>query len=310
MGWQRQRAWMEVFSSLGMTYSSSPSGSPSKVRAYRSSTRVALAWKSGSRMKIQDRYCQGLIASALSQRRTVEADMAAAMALATTSRASSGHDQHDSGVPVSAGNWQASALTSATCSGVNEGGRPERSRSARAGRPPAANRPRQVRTVSTCIRVCAAIRVLERPEPPAARWLPATGPDTGSCDHMPSSSAGGARMRSGGRARQGPRAREGQPILRGTVGEQAVTPVRPPDELIGTTTASMRLRQWAIDQRHQGRAELRESGRRRPVASRIAQPPRPLGYPGTYLGRPRPQPFSITSGRPLSLHAPPVSSTW
>jgi hypothetical protein len=90
--------------------------------------------------------------------------MAGAMARATTSRASSGHDQRDSGVPVSAGN-QANALTSATCSGVNEGGRPERLWSARAGKPPAANRPRQVRTVSTCTPVCAAIRALERPRP-------------------------------------------------------------------------------------------------------------------------------------------------
>jgi hypothetical protein len=29
VGWQRQRAWMEVFSSALMTYSSSPSGTPS-----------------------------------------------------------------------------------------------------------------------------------------------------------------------------------------------------------------------------------------------------------------------------------------
>ena len=47
VGWQRQRAWMEVFSSALMTYSSSPSGSPSQVRAYRSSTRAALSRKSG-----------------------------------------------------------------------------------------------------------------------------------------------------------------------------------------------------------------------------------------------------------------------
>ncbi|MEU2226214.1 hypothetical protein [Streptomyces sp. NPDC018347] len=65
-------------------------------------------------MKIQDRYCQGLLASALSQRRTVAADMAGVMARATTSRAGFGHDQRDSGVPVSAGNWQAPTLTSAT----------------------------------------------------------------------------------------------------------------------------------------------------------------------------------------------------
>jgi hypothetical protein len=54
-------------------------------------------------MKIQDWYCQGLSASCLSQRRTVEAEIAPAMARATTSRASSGADQRDSGVPLSAG---------------------------------------------------------------------------------------------------------------------------------------------------------------------------------------------------------------
>ena len=80
MGWQRQRAWMEVFSSLEMTYSSVAERLRRRqVRAYRSSTRAALAAKSGSRMKIQDRYCQGLSASAASQRRTVEAEIAAAM---------------------------------------------------------------------------------------------------------------------------------------------------------------------------------------------------------------------------------------
>jgi hypothetical protein len=86
-------------------------------------------------MKIKDRYCQGLIASALSRRRrAVGADMVGAMARSTTSRASSGHDQRDSGVPVSGGNWQSSALTSATCTGVNRVGRPERLRSARSGK--------------------------------------------------------------------------------------------------------------------------------------------------------------------------------
>ncbi|MEU0040081.1 hypothetical protein [Streptomyces sp. NPDC006333] len=58
-------------------------------------------------MKIQDWYCQGLSVSSASQRRTVEAEMDPAMARATTSRASSGHDQRDNGVPVSAGNWHA-----------------------------------------------------------------------------------------------------------------------------------------------------------------------------------------------------------
>ncbi len=94
---------MEVFSSALMTYSSWPSGTPPHVRAYRSSTRSALALKQGSVMKIQERCCQGLSASSASQRRTVEADTNAAMPRATASRASSGQDQRDSGALVSAG---------------------------------------------------------------------------------------------------------------------------------------------------------------------------------------------------------------
>src|SRR5688572_17743858 len=43
------------------------------MRWDRSNTRTALAAKSGSRGKIHDRYCQGLMASSASQRRTVEA---------------------------------------------------------------------------------------------------------------------------------------------------------------------------------------------------------------------------------------------
>lgn len=75
----------------------------------------------------------------------------------------SGHDQRDSGVPVSAGSWQARALTSATCTGVKRRGRPQRQRSARAARPPSAKRTRQVRTVSRCAPVSRAIAALPRP---------------------------------------------------------------------------------------------------------------------------------------------------
>jgi hypothetical protein len=125
--------------------------------------RPALARKSGSRMKIHDRYCQGLSASSASQRRTVEAETGAVMARAVTSRASSGHDQRDNGVPVSTGSWQARALTSATCSALNDGGRPLRLRSDRPGRPCSAKRPRQQRTVSRCSPVSREMRALERP---------------------------------------------------------------------------------------------------------------------------------------------------
>ncbi|ROQ78267.1 hypothetical protein EDD95_4871 [Streptomyces sp. CEV 2-1] len=73
-------------------YSSSPSAVPSKVRVYRSRTRWARGWKSGSVMKIQEWCCHGLSASVLSQRRTVEADRKVTMPRVTASRASSGHD--------------------------------------------------------------------------------------------------------------------------------------------------------------------------------------------------------------------------
>lgn len=51
------------------------------------------------------------------------------------SRASSGHDQRESGAPDSLGNWQVSALTSAICNAMNVGGCPDRLRSARGGHP-------------------------------------------------------------------------------------------------------------------------------------------------------------------------------
>jgi hypothetical protein len=48
VGRQRQRAWIEVFSSAQTTKSRLPKGLPSKMRAYRSNTTAALAVKSGS----------------------------------------------------------------------------------------------------------------------------------------------------------------------------------------------------------------------------------------------------------------------
>lgn len=88
-------------------------------------------------MKIQERCCQGLSASWSSQWRTVEADTKAAMPRSMASRASSGADQRDSGTPLSAGSRQAGAYS--------------------------VNRPRQVRTVSTCTPVSRVMRALERP---------------------------------------------------------------------------------------------------------------------------------------------------
>jgi hypothetical protein len=66
-----------------------------------------------SRMKIQDRYCQGLSTSSRSRRRTVDAETVSVIPCAV----GSGQDQRDSGTPASAGDWQANALVSAICTG-------------------------------------------------------------------------------------------------------------------------------------------------------------------------------------------------
>ena len=51
------------------------------------------------------------------------------------SPARSGQLHRDSGTPVSAGIWQASALTSATCTAVKAGGRPALGRRVRHAMP-------------------------------------------------------------------------------------------------------------------------------------------------------------------------------
>ena len=84
------------------------------------------------------------------------------------SASSSGPVQRDSGTPVAAGSWQASATTAARVSSLIRRGRPERGRSASPSRPRPANRPRHLRTVSTVIRRSAAIRALSRPRAAAS----------------------------------------------------------------------------------------------------------------------------------------------
>nr|WP_171075316.1 hypothetical protein [Nonomuraea basaltis] len=86
-------------------------------------------------MKIHDWCCHGLSAFWARMRRTVEAEIAAARPRATASRASSPLLQRDNGTPVSAGNWQASAVICARCSEVIRGGRPKRCRSVRLATP-------------------------------------------------------------------------------------------------------------------------------------------------------------------------------
>jgi len=72
--------------------------------------------KAGSVGNTQERCCQGLSASSLSQRAIVEAD-ASLIPRSTTSRCSSDREKRDSGSPCSLGNSQAIACTRATSSG-------------------------------------------------------------------------------------------------------------------------------------------------------------------------------------------------
>ena len=75
--------------------------------------RPAFAAKSGSRGKIHERCCQGLIASSDSQRQTVTPEICSQMPRATASRASSEDDQRASGTWLSAGSSHARRITSA-----------------------------------------------------------------------------------------------------------------------------------------------------------------------------------------------------
>ena len=75
--------------------------------------RPALAVNSGSRGKIHERYCHGLIASSDSQRHTVTPEICSQIPRATASRASSVDDHRASGIRLSAGRSHARRITSA-----------------------------------------------------------------------------------------------------------------------------------------------------------------------------------------------------
>src|ERR1035437_2297941 len=113
----RSRAWMLVFSSVEITNSSSRSDCPCQRRSYRSRIRPALAWKCGSRGKIQQRCCQGRMASSFNQRQTVLSLMCATRPERCACRATSATLSRDSGKPKVAGNSHASALISTVSSG-------------------------------------------------------------------------------------------------------------------------------------------------------------------------------------------------
>ena len=94
----------------------SPNGLPSHWRAYRSSTRPALASKWGSRGKIHERCCHGFSERSCSQRQIVDAD-ASVTPCSMTSRCSSVREKRPSGRSCLAGSSHATATTSATCCG-------------------------------------------------------------------------------------------------------------------------------------------------------------------------------------------------
>jgi len=74
--------------------------------------RPARSANSGSRGKIQERCCQGLIASSESQRQTVTPLICSTIPRPIASRANSADDQRDSGTPPTTGSSQAIAITS------------------------------------------------------------------------------------------------------------------------------------------------------------------------------------------------------
>src|SRR5216683_6723467 len=100
-----------------MTKSLSPNGLPSHWRAYRSSTRPALASKWGSRGKIHERWLQGRMASAASHRQIVVPEISATRPRRSTSARISGTCSLDRGRPRRFGSSHAMALTSTVTSG-------------------------------------------------------------------------------------------------------------------------------------------------------------------------------------------------
>src|SRR6266566_7625838 len=108
---------MLVFSSAERTNSLAPSLRPFQMRWYKSKMPPALASKSGSRGKIQQRCCQGRMASSLSHRQMVVSLTDAVRPQVRTWAPSSATLQRERGTPKRWGNSQAMALTRTTSSG-------------------------------------------------------------------------------------------------------------------------------------------------------------------------------------------------
>src|SRR5881394_3361812 len=96
-----------VFSSAERTNSLAPSLRPFQMRWYKSKMPPALASKSGSRGKIQQRCCQGRMASSLSHRQMVVSLTDAVRPQVRTWAPSSATLQRERGTPKRWGNSQA-----------------------------------------------------------------------------------------------------------------------------------------------------------------------------------------------------------
>src|ERR671925_1278680 len=108
---------MLVFSSAERTNSSGPSVCPSQSRWYKSRMGPALASKFGSRGKIQQRCCQGRMASSSSHRQMVVSLTEAVNPQARIWEPSSATLQRERGWRNRLGSSQAMAFTRTTSSG-------------------------------------------------------------------------------------------------------------------------------------------------------------------------------------------------
>ena len=173
VGWQRQRAWMEVFSSAQTTKSPGPNGRPSQSPG----VQVQHAGGLDREVRVPHRdpgpvlpRLERVLRPASGAPRPPRPLRWQRMA---SSRAISGQLHRDSGTSCSAGNAHANATASARTAGPCTGGRPLRGRSVNdSSRSPVAvaKRPRHRRTASTPRGNCAAISALDPPRA-AARTI-------------------------------------------------------------------------------------------------------------------------------------------
>jgi hypothetical protein len=118
-------------------------------------------------MEIHDRCCQGLSASASSQRRTVDGETRTLQRVASW-RVSSGLLHRDNGTPVAAGSSHANAITSARTASGSRRGRPGRAASRSPLNRSTTNRLRHLRAVSTPTPTVRAIAAFAWPSAAAS----------------------------------------------------------------------------------------------------------------------------------------------